>query len=265
MIADMASTRRLPFRLNGVWPQTSGLPTMVRAPILPPCSSSPRQKPTRSAPPSTREVNCRLLSSCAGCSPASPTTRRRGSAHASLPDGCRCRLDRPGCLGAGAGSHSGAVPHCAFGAATAGFRVTTRAGLERITPPARSGRGGARAGRRRECQSAARPTPFSRRNHRAASAPVDPRADSRGRRWSCASRRRTAPAAARAFDAEEPRAERAQRHVHSRVAAGQRIVAIARIPRPPRQSSGSATLRNGKVAPPSIHQNCRLPASLPRR
>ena len=195
MIADMASTRRLPFRLNGVWPQTSGLPTMVRAPILPACSSSPRQKPTRSAPPSIREVNCRLLSSCAGCSPASPTTRRRGTACASLPDGCRCRLDRPGCLGAGAGSHSGAVPHCAFGAATAGFRVTTRAGLERITPPARSGRGGARAGRRRECQSAARPTPFSRRNHRAAAAPVDPRcADRRGRRWSCASRRRTAPA-----------------------------------------------------------------------
>ena len=29
------------------------------------------------------------------CSPPLPTTCRRGSAHASLPDGCRCRLDRP--------------------------------------------------------------------------------------------------------------------------------------------------------------------------
>jgi hypothetical protein len=58
------------------------------------CSSSPRLRPLRSAPSTSSAVSCRLRSSCAGCSQASPTTRWRGSAPGLSPAGSRCRCGR---------------------------------------------------------------------------------------------------------------------------------------------------------------------------
>ena len=71
------------------------------------CSSSPRQMPLRSVPPSIVAASYQPQLSCAGCSPASPTTRRRGSAPGLSPAGNRSlprRRDRLGCLARG---HSG--------------------------------------------------------------------------------------------------------------------------------------------------------------
>ena len=48
----------------------ASLPPSVRAPILPVCSLSPRLRPPRSVPSSSKAANYRLRSSCAGCSPA---------------------------------------------------------------------------------------------------------------------------------------------------------------------------------------------------
>jgi hypothetical protein len=77
------------------------LPTVVRVPMLRRCSSSPRQMPQRSVPPSSRAASWRLRSNCAGCSPASRTTCRPGSALGPSPGGSRYRRYRPGCTGAG--------------------------------------------------------------------------------------------------------------------------------------------------------------------
>ena len=132
-----------------------GLPPAVRITILPACSSSPKQRPQRSAPHSSRKASYRPPSSYAVCSPPLPTTCRRGSAHASLPDGCRCRLDRPGCLGAGARSPEAERSPAALGdaagdlTATVVDPVTASAGMEHITRRARSARSGAPAGWRR--------------------------------------------------------------------------------------------------------------------
>ena len=54
----------------------------------------PKPMPPRSALPSIRAANCRPPSSCAGCFPASPTTRIHGCALGLLPDGRRCRCSR---------------------------------------------------------------------------------------------------------------------------------------------------------------------------
>jgi len=48
----------------------------------------------RSAPSMSSAASSRLRSSCGGCSQASPTTRRRGSAPAPSPVGSRCRCER---------------------------------------------------------------------------------------------------------------------------------------------------------------------------
>ena len=61
------------------------LPVMIRVPMLRRCSSSPRQRPQRSAPLSAEVVSCRLPPSCADCFPASPTPRRPGSVLAPSP------------------------------------------------------------------------------------------------------------------------------------------------------------------------------------
>ena len=57
------------------------------SPMLPPCSSSPKQMPPRSALPMSKRANCRRPSRCAGCSPASPKTQRHGHAPEPSPAG----------------------------------------------------------------------------------------------------------------------------------------------------------------------------------
>jgi hypothetical protein len=59
------------------------------------CSPSPKPMLPRSAPSTSRTVNCRRRSSCAACSPASPTMRMRGPAPGPSPAGRRCRRPRP--------------------------------------------------------------------------------------------------------------------------------------------------------------------------
>jgi hypothetical protein len=82
------------------------------SPCCPPCSSSPRKPPPRSAPSSRRKASYRPPSRSGACSPASPTTPRRGNAPGPLPGGNRCprRLVRsPDCVlrrgGAGQPNH----------------------------------------------------------------------------------------------------------------------------------------------------------------
>ena len=58
------------------------LSLVVRVTMLEGCSSSLRPRLRRSVPPSFVEVSSRPRSSCAGCSPASPTPRRRENAPA---------------------------------------------------------------------------------------------------------------------------------------------------------------------------------------
>ncbi len=73
-----------------------GLPVTGRVPMLRGCSSSLRQKPPRSVPPSSSAASWRQRSSCADCSLASPTRCRRGNALGPSRDGSRCLRCRPG-------------------------------------------------------------------------------------------------------------------------------------------------------------------------
>src|SRR3954469_26060783 len=59
--------------------------------IFPTCSSSPKPRPPRFAPPMSRAANSRPRSNCAGCSPASPTTPKHGSEPGQSPAGRHCR------------------------------------------------------------------------------------------------------------------------------------------------------------------------------
>jgi hypothetical protein len=86
-------------------PSLACLPAAV-SPCFPPCSSSPKPMPPRSAPHMSRRASCRPPSSCVGCSPGSPTTPGRWSAPGPSPAGNRCprRLVRlPGYPFVGAG------------------------------------------------------------------------------------------------------------------------------------------------------------------
>jgi hypothetical protein len=73
------------------------------------CSSSPKPMPPRSAPSSVKRESCRQLSSCAGGSQESPTTRRRGRAPGASPGARRCQpacARRPNCVPARTASHA---------------------------------------------------------------------------------------------------------------------------------------------------------------
>ena len=89
-----------------------GLPVLVEIPMLLACSRSPRLKPLRSAPRSSRTASCRPWSSCGGCSRVSPTTRRRGSACAPFFR----RVEAAATAGGEAGALPvrPSVPHCAL-------------------------------------------------------------------------------------------------------------------------------------------------------
>ena len=81
------------------------------SPMLPPCSSSPKQMPPRSALPMSKRANCRRPSRCAGCSPASPKTQRHGHAPEPSPAGHHgprrlVRSPRYAFVGAGLGRRS---------------------------------------------------------------------------------------------------------------------------------------------------------------
>ena len=62
--------------------------------ILPECSSSPKPRPLRSVPLSSKAASCQPQSNCAGCSQPSPTPRRPapvpGPSPAGSPCPCRC-------------------------------------------------------------------------------------------------------------------------------------------------------------------------------
>ena len=68
----------------------ASLPPSVRAPILPICSSSPRLRPPRSVPSTSKAASSRPRSSCAGCFPPSPTPRRPAPVPGPLPAGSPC-------------------------------------------------------------------------------------------------------------------------------------------------------------------------------
>jgi hypothetical protein len=81
------------------------LPVMRRVPMLRGCSSSLRQKPPRSVPPSSSAASWRQRSSCADCSLALPTSRRPVSAPEPSPAGSRYPWRR---VRSGGGSRVGA-------------------------------------------------------------------------------------------------------------------------------------------------------------
>jgi hypothetical protein len=74
---------------NAGCPQKVSLLSGGIPPILPPCSLSPKLRLRRSAPSLSKRASCRPPSSCAACSLASPTMRRRGYTLGLSPDGCR--------------------------------------------------------------------------------------------------------------------------------------------------------------------------------
>jgi hypothetical protein len=77
-------------------PPAARLPPSRRVPMLRGCSLYPKRKPTRSAPPSIGVAKYWPPSSCVGCSRASRTTMRRGTAPGPSPDGNRwCRSPHP--------------------------------------------------------------------------------------------------------------------------------------------------------------------------
>ena len=81
------------------------LPVIGRVPMLRGCSSSLRQKPPRSVPPSSSAASWRQRSSCANCSLALPTSRRHVSAPEPSPAGSRYPWRR---VRSGGGSRVGA-------------------------------------------------------------------------------------------------------------------------------------------------------------
>ncbi len=90
--------------ISPVSPQ-HGLPVMRRVPMLRGCSSSLKQKPPRSVPPSSSAASWRQRSSCADCSLALPTSRRHVSAPEPSPAGSRYQWRR---VRSGGGSRVGA-------------------------------------------------------------------------------------------------------------------------------------------------------------
>jgi|tagenome__1003787_1003787.scaffolds.fasta_scaffold19909200_1 hypothetical protein len=79
-------------------------PTTRRMTILPACSASPKLRLRQSAPPMSRAASSPPRSNCAGCSPASLTTPRHGSAPGPSPAG---RHGRPRCPRRRSGPASG--------------------------------------------------------------------------------------------------------------------------------------------------------------
>ena len=78
---------------NGLRPRVAPnirLQIIFSAIILQRCSSSPKKRLRRSAPPSIRVGNSLPRSSCAGVSPALPTPRRRGNVPGRSSGGSRC-------------------------------------------------------------------------------------------------------------------------------------------------------------------------------
>jgi hypothetical protein len=69
----------------------------MRAPILPACSSLPRQRPPRSARSTSSAASSRPPSSCAGCALALPTPRRPARVPGPSPAGSRCPCRRARC------------------------------------------------------------------------------------------------------------------------------------------------------------------------
>jgi len=76
---DGSAPTRISGRLVG---RSFSLLGVSRLPMLRRCSPSPRLKPPPSAPRSNGTASSLRRSSCAGCSRASPTTPRHGSARA---------------------------------------------------------------------------------------------------------------------------------------------------------------------------------------
>jgi hypothetical protein len=71
------------------------LPGSAASCIFPPCSSSPKPMPPRSALSLIKMASCRPRSRCVADSRASLTMRRRGPMPGPSPDGGRCLCRRP--------------------------------------------------------------------------------------------------------------------------------------------------------------------------
>jgi hypothetical protein len=81
--------------LRSEWKASCSLSDTASGPMLRRCSPSPKPRLRRSVLHSNKAASWPRRSSCAGCSPASRTTRTRGSAPEPSPAGNCYRPDRP--------------------------------------------------------------------------------------------------------------------------------------------------------------------------